>query len=436
MKKIVILVVVLVVCGIGCFSYKKYLDSLVPKMVVEEEKGIVSNYIVYGNYFNMEGEISFSETGYEKLELVLYEFSSGEEVNYDILTSVNDNVVSFHISDYINDGLYLDDVLRGEYGLFLKATYLETLEKTDEVEEVSKYYVLLNGSSYEDTIYYTMAKVGNKIVIDSDNEFATMMFTVTSNGDNDAVYDIVIDPGHGGIDGGATVDSYREADLTMAIASLAKEKLEELGLKVKLTREEDSLGRGEYFSEYDAGGRAVISHEVYAKNVLSLHMNSNTATYVSGMELYTADLIEYDFAKLLISNMTSLSGMKVSSNRINKIVDGIYTHNFSEDEIVSNNSKHESLGYTLYNITTKSNYLYMIRETGGIMTGAYVADLNEEVGYNPYFDSNIGAEAYLLELGYMTNSSDLDILVTKQEEIAQAIANSFGEKYNLLNFED
>ena len=50
----------------------------------------------------------------------------------------------------------------------------------------------------------------------------------------------------------------------------------------------------------------------------------------------------------------------------------------------------------------------MIREIGGIITGAYIDDRNKEtVGYNPYYKSNVGVEGYLLELGYLTNSNDL-----------------------------
>lgn len=66
----------------------------------------------------------------------------------------------------------------------------------------------------------------------------------------------------------------------------------------------------------------------------------------------------------------------------------------------------------------------MIRETGGIMTGAYVDDRNlNKVGENPYYNSNIGAEAYLLELRYLTNKSDLKVLTKNSEEYAKAISD-------------
>jgi N-acetylmuramoyl-L-alanine amidase len=51
---------------------------------------------------------------------------------------------------------------------------------------------------------------------------------------------IVLDPGHGGQDWGATVRGMREKDLTLAVARKVKERLERLGLaRVLLTRSED-----------------------------------------------------------------------------------------------------------------------------------------------------------------------------------------------------
>ena len=76
-------------------------------------------------------------------------------------------------------------------------------------------------------------------------------------------------------------------------------------------------------------------------------------------------------------------------------------------------------------ISTKSNYLYMIRETGGYLTGAYVDDRNvSKVGVNPYYNSNIGNESYLLEIGYLSNSSDFNILLKNKDKLAKVIGDS------------
>ena len=89
------------------------------------------------------------------------------------------------------------------------------------------------------------------------------------------------------------------------------------------------------------------------------------------------------------------------SNKLYKEFNGIYTHNFTAKEIESSLEGYDEKGYKPYNVTEKSNYLYMIRETGGYLTGAYVDDSNpDKVGVNPYYKNNIANESYLLELGY------------------------------------
>ena len=126
-----------------------------------------------------------------------------------------------------------------------------------------------------------------------------------------------------------------------------------------------------------------------------------------------------------------MTGLEYSNQKTFKLYNGVYCHNFSEYEIENSLSGYAEKGYIPYNITTDSNYYYMIRETGGIITGAYVDDSNpEEVGVNPYYNSNRGTESYVMELGYITNSSDFDIISNKQQEFANAIIKTFKE--NLL----
>jgi N-acetylmuramoyl-L-alanine amidase len=52
---------------------------------------------------------------------------------------------------------------------------------------------------------------------------------------------VILDPGHGGEDWGATVTGRREKDIALAVAKRLKDRLEKDGLaRVKLTRESDS----------------------------------------------------------------------------------------------------------------------------------------------------------------------------------------------------
>ena len=78
----------------------------------------------------------------------------------------------------------------------------------------------------------------------------------------------------------------------------------------------------------------------------------------------------------------------------------------------------------------------MIRETGGIVTHAYVDDRNEDAGKNaipgnPYYKSNTGSETYLLELGYITNSTDRSNMQNNMDKYVEAIVESFMSIYRI-----
>ena len=50
---------------------------------------------------------------------------------------------------------------------------------------------------------------------------------------------VVIDPGHGGLDNGASVGKIYESELNLKISFALKEELENRGAKVYMTREDD-----------------------------------------------------------------------------------------------------------------------------------------------------------------------------------------------------
>ena len=255
-----------------------------------------------------------------------------------------------------------------------------------------------------------------------------MLIIVEDNKDEE-IYDIVLDPGHGGIDGGASKYGSKETDFTLPLAKKVKALLEEQNIKVKLTRE-TNLTKNEKLPEYGVHGRAVIPGEVHAKYLISFHLNSSTSTKVKGLEIYTAQNINYDFAKKMASNIVEQVGLTYSNNGVNKIANGIYTRMFTNADIKSSIKEYESAKKIPYDFSTKSNYYYIIRETGGIITGAYVDDRNPNNPGNPNYKSNTGTEAYILELGYITNKSDLNNMKNNMDKYAETIANTIIEQIN------
>lgn len=427
MKKIIIILIILAILGGGGYYYYQnvYLPAQKPTLEVEKNSAQISKYYIYGTHLNLEGEIKKINANFEDLDLVMWNAKTGKLKKFEINYKKNVNNVNFNISDEINNGIYLDNIAKGNYRLYLRFKYEESKKDSDKKETTYKYYPLDNTTTYDETTYYTTSKQNKKITI-SQNK-TTMTVKIKDNTDD--VYDVVLDPSCGGVDKGATGNGVYESDITLEMANKVKEKLESKDIKVKLTRTEDSLSDSDYFDEYNDGGRAVISHEVKAKYLFSFQASSSTNPTINGFSINTAANINYDFSAKLVENIVTKTNLKTTTSTLHRVDYGIYTHNFTESEIAENMAYYDERGYKPYNVTTDSNYLYMIRESGGIMTGAYVDDSNpEQVGVNKYYNSNVGAEAYIIDLGYLTNQTDFNAITQNQDAYAEAIANTIIEE--------
>lgn len=97
---------------------------------------------------------------------------------------------------------------------------------------------------------------------------------------DDGVLTVVLDPGHGGDDGGADDNGLVEKTLCWAIAQYCKEALEAVpGVQVVLTREKDECP--------SLDERAQVAADVGADVLVSLHINSNEyATWMRGATVY------------------------------------------------------------------------------------------------------------------------------------------------------
>lgn len=414
MKKFIFIIILVIFCYFYFFYNKK--DIYILLNDVENDYVSVNKYYVYGNHLNMSGSIS-NISNANDVKLVLK--SINNEISYDINYSLDDSVLDFHVSNFINDGIYLDDIPVEDYFMFLKISNGDSY----------KYYSLRNDTNYNDINYYTITQngVNNLININfSDkNDKDYMMFSVNNSDDNN-YYDVVIDAGHGGIDPGASYSDYNEADITLDYAISLKESLEELGLKVKLTRTDDS-----YIDSYGYGSRTSIPHEVKAKYVFSIHLNSCEDINYGGVEIYSPNGANLEFASSLASNIVKNAKTSYSRNESFKISDGVYVRTFTKSDIKESVSSAKNKGYNPYPITNDTTYYFMIRETGGIVTNAYVDGRNKDYSKNDYYDSNVGVEAYLLELGYINYKKDLNNLLLNKEGYVNGITNALREELNL-----
>lgn len=284
---------------------------------LESEKVNVSKYLVYGTHLNIYGDLNLNVEASNSIsevtsaKLIFKNEETLKEVEYDITYEMEDEILTFYTSKELNSGIDLESLSIGEYIILLK------VDCNTEVGSELKYYALKNNTDYENITYYTITKndKNNKVDIAfngtlSNDSSNCMKINVEDSVLPDNVYDVVIDPGHGGDDCGADVgESYTESELNLKYAIALKTKLESLGLKVKLTREDDSS-----IETYGENGRCVIPNDVSAKLMLSIHLNSSEYDMEEGgVEIYTSSNINTNLASLLANSIVSRCGHNLFS---------------------------------------------------------------------------------------------------------------------------
>lgn len=185
---------------------------------------------------------------------------------------------------------------------------------------------------------------------------------------------IVVDPGHGGIDGGTNIGDLLEKNINLDIALKLKKELRKQSYKVIMTREVDEslekysdINSSRYRKDLNA--RKTIIDKNDPTVFVSIHVNSSKKSSSRGVKVY-----HYP---------TSIEGKKLAESIC-----------FSVDEIVYDSFLKES---SIRTEVIGENY-YVLRET-----------------------QNTGV---LVEVGFITNEEDRKLITDDnyQNKIAQAIS--------------
>lgn len=420
MKKVLFVLFIITLAIFSFLMYKYYNKEEISNYLdnIENIQFYVDKYTIFGTHLNISACTDTKLDG--DLSLVLK--NNDEEIVLESIFDSNENTC-FKTSNYNNEGIYLDNLKVGNFSFLVK----------EVKDEQVKYYSLENKTSYKDLTYYTITRnnSNNKIDIKFNkyNDINYLNIDVSKTTLPNNVYDITIDPGHGGRDPGASYKLngtvYNESDFTLKLALLIKKDLEDLGLKVKLTRESDIA-----LSNYGSDGRAVVPNKVNSKYSISVHINSSAYTVgYGGVEVYTPNDINYELARLFASNISEVDGY--SKNPDYKIEDGVYFKYFKQRDIDEVNKEMREKGWKEYQIKVGTPYMFMIREIGGINTHAYLDGRNIDHGVNEFANSNKTAEPYLIEFGYINYKKDLENLLERPEAFATAVSNAMKEYLKL-----
>ncbi|MBR3661316.1 MAG: N-acetylmuramoyl-L-alanine amidase [Bacilli bacterium] len=411
MKKLLIGLLIFLVVGCTLSDKKDYVNEQeVFSFANDINTDITINkYTIYGRFFNLEGETDINSN----LTLVLK--NNDKEIEYPIYRE--ENKTKFTTNEKINDGINLESIEEGTYVVLLKSN--------------EEYYNLkdASGKNYKELEYYTITcnKKNYKITISFENilDKSYLILTCKETKLPNDIYDIVIDPGHGGVDVGAISGKYKESTINLEYSLLLKEELESLGLKIKLTRNGDTD-----IYNYGEKGRVSIPYKSKAKLLLSIHLNSaNLNVGNGGIEVYIPSNSNLNFAKSIASQVVENTSTIYSKNSSCRVEKGVYLRTLTKSDLEELENDAKKDGYTPYErATTNSTYYYMLRETGGVVTGAYIDGRNPKKPGNPYYNSNHGCESYLVELGYLSSSTNLNILLSEKEKYVEAIVEAIKEE--------
>lgn len=215
-------------------------------------------------------------------------------------------------------------------------------------------------------------------------------------------FTIVIDPGHGGIDGGAVgKNGAKEKDIVFSFAQILRDKLQAVGpFDVLMTRDEDK-----FLSLRD---RLEFSRRSKADLFLSLHADSLRQKFVRGSTIYTLSKKASD----------QLSARLAESENSVDLVGGLAI----EEEF-------EAVADILVDLTTSETKRFSRR-----FSSLLVKNLGSEIRLikNPQRSAAFGVlkapevPSVLLELGYLSNVEDERLLQSPEfkAKAGQAIAQS------------
>lgn len=308
--------------------------------------------------------------------------SVGSDYNINLYDTTNSEVnYAFKMTDMIDEGINTHDMPVGSYFLQLDdGTFLSY--DTDFTLDFN-------------TI--TRDGVNNKIEVNTVH--GLLHITKYAEATDDSELDILVDAGHGGDDSGASsVDgSVYEKDLNLELATIVANDLTNLGYNVALTREDDTNpGTCEdNISSYCSDGRVSMAYNDSAKIVLSVHHNTGGAT---GYEVYTSYYASEALANLVAANLAEVS--TPSTKLTGYVTDGVYQEVFEDDVDPS----------------IEQDYMYMIRETGGIATNS-LSEENEANNTKPQ-----GSQGLLIEFGYLDDYTDLAHVTDSSVMEAEATA--------------
>lgn len=227
---------------------------------------------------------------------------------------------------------------------------------------------------------------------------------------------VVLDPGHGGVRSGAYYGKVMEKDINLAVAKETQRQLAEKmpELEVYLTRTTDTQLHGDKTT--DNRSRAKFANEKGSDLFVSIHADAAGSSSAVGPTVYLLSFNE----KLLDQNRDMASRFVEDDDMIN--INEVSRNSMGYILALSNQMNNEPLNHVFANAL---NAEFKARKR-------HTREVRYEVWTVLYWLEGPGA---LVELGYMTNNSELAYMnSTKgQQELSDALSDAIVQFINNLD---
>lgn len=211
---------------------------------------------------------------------------------------------------------------------------------------------------------------------------------------------IVVDPGHGGKDPGATRGKYREKDWNLAVGKELARLLEKGGFEVKITRSSDVF--------IALSERSRIANNFKADLFVSIHVNATKNSHANGFQVYfrSEKATDKEAAATAALENEAMQYEEVHYNFVDALLQSL-----ANNEYINESSK--LAGYV-------KNAVY--RQPG---IGIAVAQKNAIRQANFYVLKGVQSPAILVEMGFISSPKDRAKLAQSsvQKKMAQGIYN-------------
>ena len=337
----------------------------VPKVVETTYNNTLKKNKFTSNAINLEGYLKDVQTE-NKIKLI------NDDNTYEYPLTMNGNNYTL--------GINPNEIANGTYKLYINDEAL--LNKMAEI------------------VRLTRAKVGSKLVTFNYNNDEVSM-TVANH---EYLYDVLINPGHGGWDSGAVNEYIAEKEMNLKVSMYEKCRYEAHGLRVYMTRTDDNYGAkmgSTWLSDlhrvaYEMGYYGAVSKIVYSN-----HHNSMGNNYYSGYEI----LVAGSLTASELSNELSIANKWNSIFNLTENHTRFYARDYDTERIYS------KLNGEIY--TFKDNYAVnrIPLETANVKSiiyeGCYMSNKNEFKWYwlneNWRSVSEAKIEVYINSLGLTYN---------------------------------